>query len=87
MPDDWHLFNTEFMLGESMLGQRRFVEAESFFSRSLAGIRSRFKAIPPDQRAVLRVAVSRVARLYESLGDKQKADQWRKQTGQFDAGC
>jgi tetratricopeptide (TPR) repeat protein len=85
MPDDWRRFHTGVNLGEALLGQRRFDEAESSFSGSLAGIRSRSKAIPADQRAVLADGLNRIARLYESLGDKNKADQLRKDTEQVSA--
>jgi hypothetical protein len=79
--DDWRRFRTGLMLGEAILGQKRFDEAETFLSQSFAGLQSKFNTVPPEQRADLKLTENRIARLYESLGRKDKASQWRMKAG------
>ena len=76
-PDDWSLFDSQSMLGESLRGQRLFAEAEPALVTGYQGMVVRRVQIPAAQRSYLREAAQRVVRLYESWNKPQEAAAWR----------
>jgi tetratricopeptide (TPR) repeat protein len=77
-PDAWPTFNVRSMLGAALLGQQKYAEAEPLLLSGYAGMKEREKAIPPAAKIRLAEAVERLVELYEKLGQKDKAAQWRK---------
>lgn len=45
-PDDWRRFHVQSSLGRSLLGQKKFAEAETHLLKGLAGLQEREAAIP-----------------------------------------
>jgi hypothetical protein len=73
MPEHWLFFNTQSMLGGSLLGQHMYAEAEPLLLAGYEGMKTR-QAIP----IRLTEALERLAQLYEAWGQDDKAAEWRK---------
>ncbi len=77
LPDDWRRFETEYLLGASLLGQKKYADAEPWLLRGVDGLKARAAKIPAPSRQVLPEARDRIIRLYEAWGRKEKAAEWR----------
>jgi hypothetical protein len=76
-PDVWTTFNTQSMLGGSLLGQKKYVDAESLLLEGYQGMKQREAQIPKAGQARLREAVDRLIELYDGWGKKDEAARWR----------
>jgi eukaryotic-like serine/threonine-protein kinase len=83
LPDDWSTFEAQSLLGGSLMGQKKYAEAESYLIHGYEGMKAREPKIPAPYRKVVPEALERIVRLYEASGKKDKAQDWRKvqQTG------
>jgi lipopolysaccharide biosynthesis regulator YciM len=77
-PDDWWTFQTRSQLGGSLLGQKKFAEAEPLILQSYEGLKAREAKIPVLNKKYLSEAAERVVNLYEAWGKPDKAAAWRK---------
>ncbi len=77
-PDDWNAFLTRSLLGESLLGQKKFAEAEPLVLEGYEGMKAREAKIPAPSRRRLTEAANRIVKLYEAWDRKGKALEWRK---------
>lgn len=77
-PYIWSRFNIESMLGASLLGQRKYAEAEPLLLSGYEGMKVREAAIPAPDRQRLTEAGERLVSLYESWGQPEKAEAWRQ---------
>jgi tetratricopeptide (TPR) repeat protein len=84
-PDAWATFNVQSMLGDALLGQKRYAEAEPLLKDGYEGMKAREKAIPPPAKARLTEALERLVRLYEAWGKPEQAEPWRRQLEQAKA--
>ena len=76
-PDAWTTFNTLSLLGGSLLGQKKYADAEPLLLKGYEGMKAREKAIPPQGATRLPEAARRLVELYEATGDPEKAAKWR----------
>ncbi len=83
-PDAWNLWNVRALLGEALLGQRRFAEAEPLVVSGYEGLLERKDAIPAQGRLWLEKGRERVLRLYRDWdaaepgkGHDAKLAEWR----------
>jgi serine/threonine-protein kinase len=76
-PDDWTTFNTKSVLGGSLLGQKKYVEAEPLLAAGYEGMKQREGKIPPSYTYYLTAAVERLVLLYDAWGQPAKAAAWR----------
>jgi tetratricopeptide (TPR) repeat protein len=76
-PDDWTTFNTRSLLGGSLLGQKKYAEAEPLIVAGYEGLKAREAKIPPPGKPRFTDAAERVVGLYEEWGKKEKAAEWR----------
>jgi tetratricopeptide (TPR) repeat protein len=81
-PDDWTTFDTRSALGASLLGQKRYAEAEPLLIAGYEAMKAREARIPPSSKVRLNVAGARIVQLYEAWGKKDKAEEWRKRLAQ-----
>ena len=78
-PDEWTTCNTRSALGEALLGQKKYAEAEPLLLQGYQGMEKRQGKIPPPIRAArLKEALQRLVRLYEATGKKDEAARWQK---------
>jgi DNA-binding SARP family transcriptional activator len=78
--DAWSTFNAKSLLGEALLGQKKYAEAEPLLKDGYAGMKKRQDQIPPPVRKVrLSEALERLVQLYEASGKKDEAARWRQE--------
>jgi len=65
------------LLGESLVGQKEYAEAEPLLLSGYDGLKARDAKIPAQSKVGLTKTGERVAQLYESTGRKQEAAAWR----------
>jgi hypothetical protein len=80
--DDWNTFSTKSMLGESLLGQMKFADAEPLLVEGYEGMKQRGAKILGRDKTRLTEALERLVRLYDAWGKKEIADRWRKKLPQ-----
>ncbi len=78
-PDDWTTFDTMSMLGQALLDQRKFAEAEPLLIEGYEGLQKRKDSIPPQDAPRITKALERIVNLYEAWGQEDKAIKWRQQ--------
>ncbi len=76
VPDSWTTFNTCSSLGGSLLGQKKYAEAEPLLLKGCLGMKERKEMIPPVGKDRLPEAVERLVQLYEATGKKDEAAKW-----------
>jgi hypothetical protein len=76
-PGDWTTFDTESALGEALLDQKKFAEAEPLLRSGYEGLRQRADAIPAQDKPRLTKAIERLVELYEAQGKADEAAKWR----------
>jgi serine/threonine protein kinase/tetratricopeptide (TPR) repeat protein len=76
--DDWRKANAKSLLGASLLGQKRYGEAEPFLLSSYEAMAARADKIPAPSKYRLSDAGARVVLLYEVWAKPEKAAEWRR---------
>jgi tetratricopeptide (TPR) repeat protein len=76
-PDAWATHLTRSLLGGALLGRKNYTEAEPLLIQGYEGVRAREGQIPPPDRYRVTEAGERIVRLYEALGQAEKAAEWR----------
>ncbi len=77
-PDNWTTSNARSLLGASLLDQKRYAEAEPLLVQGYGELVQRKTLVPAEYRSATREALDRVIQLYEGMGKKDQATQWRK---------
>jgi len=83
-PDDWSTFNTRSLLGDSLLGQKKFADAEPLILVGYEGMKAREAKIPAPGKPFLAEAAARVVRLYEACHRPAQAAEWKRKLGLSD---
>jgi eukaryotic-like serine/threonine-protein kinase len=80
LPDGWTTFNTESVLGASLLGQKEYADAEPLLLEGYQGLKARQTKIPLQEKdRRLREALERLVQLYDAWGKPDEAAKWRKE--------
>ena len=79
IPDDWRTFNARSLLGGSLLGQKKYAEAEPLLISGYEGLKQREDKIPPTGEMRPQEAIERLVQLYEETGRSDQAAEWKKQ--------
>lgn len=77
LPNAWHTFHTRTQLGEVLLGQKKYEEAERLLLAGLDGMKQRANNIR-DYGKLFPEVIQNLIRLYEATGEPDKAAEWRK---------
>jgi tetratricopeptide (TPR) repeat protein len=77
-PDVWTTFETESILGESLMDQKKFADAEPLLLSGYEGMQQRVDAIPSQVRPRVAKALERVVKLYEAWGKADRATRWKE---------
>jgi tetratricopeptide (TPR) repeat protein len=76
--EDWTTCHTRSLLGDALLGQKKYAEAEPILVQGYEGLKAREGQIPPlYARYRITEAGERVVQLYEAWGQTDKAAAWR----------
>jgi tetratricopeptide (TPR) repeat protein len=76
-PDAWTTFYAKSMLGEALLGQEEFAEAEPLLVGGYEGLKEHEDTIPPQVKVRLAEALRRLVDFYTATGQAEKAGEWR----------
>jgi eukaryotic-like serine/threonine-protein kinase len=74
----WVTFDTKSVLGAALLGQKKYSEAEPLLLAGYQGMKEREATITSTFKIRLVEALERLVQLYEAMGNKEKAKEWRK---------
>jgi hypothetical protein len=83
LPDDWSTFNARSMLGGSLLGQKKFSEAEPLLLAGYEGMKQRQDKIPAVSKVCVKETLQRLVQLYEATGEAVKAAEWKTKLAEF----
>jgi serine/threonine protein kinase len=83
-PDEWMMFNARGLLGGSLLGQKKYAEAEPLLLSGYEGLKQREDKIPAGYKWQLKTALQSLVRLYEATGPAEKAAEWNRKLAEFD---
>jgi tetratricopeptide (TPR) repeat protein len=84
MPGSWQRFCSESLVGGSLLGQKKYAEAEPLLLSSYEGMKAREARLPVEIKHLLTEAGERIVRLYEAWGRPAEAAAWRNRLGLAD---
>jgi hypothetical protein len=78
-PDAWTTFNARSLLGQALLGQKKYADAELLLVQGFEGLKQRETNIPAHMRQVrLTDALDRLVHLYDAWEKPEQAGKWRK---------
>ncbi len=83
-PDAWSRFNALALLGESLLGQRRFTEVEPALIAGYEGMKTRAALTPATERSRQCRASKRVVQMYDDWNRPDLAAAWKTKVGMRD---
>jgi hypothetical protein len=72
-PDAWTTFKTQALLGGSLLGQKKYADAEPLLLNGYEGMKQREKTIPPQSKVRLTEALDRLIELYTATDKLDEA--------------
>ena len=78
IPNDPRTFETQSLLGDALLSQKKFAEAEPCLLQAEEGLRRRLTRIDDSDRHFLPESAERLVRLYEATNQPEKARPWRE---------
>jgi tetratricopeptide (TPR) repeat protein len=77
-PEGWTTYNIQVLLGEILLLEQKYAEAEPFLKRGYEGLKASTDAIPPEARSQrLTEAVARLIALYTALKRPEEVQAWQ----------
>ncbi|HUJ93338.1 MAG TPA: serine/threonine-protein kinase [Candidatus Bathyarchaeia archaeon] len=76
--DSWQRYNCENLLGRSLAGQKKFVEAEPLVTGGYRGMAQHASFVPAPQRYLLNEAGTAIPHLYYDWGKRQDAARWKE---------
>lgn len=76
-PDLWTTFNTQSMLGEVLLSQQKYAEAEHLLLSGYEGLKVRQAVVPTQSAFMITLALDRLIHLYDAWGKPDEAAKWR----------
>ena len=77
-PGLWETFETQSTLGESLLGQEKWKEAEQMLLEGFQGMKEREDLMYWHQKSSLEKAAKRLVRLYKAMDNEANAAKWQK---------
>jgi len=83
LPDNWLTFNAQSLLGGSLLGQKKYAEAEPLLLSGYDGMKQREDKIPEVGKPRIKEALERLIQLYEAWGKPQRAAEWKQKMAEF----
>jgi serine/threonine protein kinase/tetratricopeptide (TPR) repeat protein len=84
-PDLWTTFNAMSFLGRSLLGQKKYADAESLLVGGYEGMKRRETSIPPAGSARIPKALDCLIELYEATNKPVEAKRWREERAKYPA--
>ena len=77
-PDSWERYDCESLLGGSLIGQKKYSEAEPLVTAGYEALVERRAKMPAGSSTTLAEAGRRIVRLYQGWGRAEEAARWAK---------
>jgi tetratricopeptide (TPR) repeat protein len=77
IPDNWGRYGSKSLLGASLLGQRKYAEAEPFLVSGYEGLLRFHETIASSERGLFPKAKDWILQLYRESNRQEKAIEWR----------
>ena len=84
LSDHWGHFDSESLLGASLIGQKKYAEAEPLLLSAYNGLESRESSVAPWLKLRVPQAGGRIVQLYDAWGKPAKAAVWKAKLGLTD---
>jgi tetratricopeptide (TPR) repeat protein len=84
-PDLWTTFNSMSFLGKSLLGQKKYAQAEALLVGGYEGMKRREKQIPPEGSKRIPNALDCLIELYTATNKPEEATHWRGEREKYPA--
>jgi hypothetical protein len=78
-PNAWTTYNTMSMLGEALLRQKKYADAEPLLRAGFEGMKKHESDIPPAAKTRLTEGLSRLVWLYEATNQKETVEKLKKE--------
>jgi hypothetical protein len=78
-PDDWKTFSTQWLLGSSLVGLKKYAEAEPLLSASYRGMQERKGKISAAEKKFVRQSLQYIIQLYHDRGKLEQEAKWRRE--------
>jgi eukaryotic-like serine/threonine-protein kinase len=82
-PADWQTFETESLLGEALLGQKKYADAEAYLRQGYEGMKKRETAIPARNATVLPKAIDRLIELETARDRPDEIKKWQAERAKY----
>jgi len=82
-PDDWTMFDAQSMLGGSLLGQKKYAEAEPRLLKGYEGLKQWKTSLEPQDAPRVPEALGRLIELYTAMNKPEKAKKWRAERAKY----
>jgi hypothetical protein len=76
-PDEWTVFHASSLLGASLLGQKKYAEAEPVLLAGAEALEQHAAKTPAPDKSRLADAITSLVQLYEATNQPDKAAAWR----------
>ena len=77
-PDAWTTFETEALLGDTLLSLKKYDEAEPLLLAGFEGLKQREAKIPQDSKIRVIQVLEQIVELYDAWGTGESGEVWRK---------
>ncbi len=84
-PDAWTTFNTRSLLGEALIGQKKYGTAEPLLVKGYQGMKDREKTILPLGSTRVAEALDRLVAFYNVTKKPDEAKKWRAERAKYPA--
>jgi len=84
-PEDWRTHSTRSLLGDCLLGQGKYLDAEPLLLTGYEGMKLREATIPTRSKQRLKETLQSLVQLYERTSRPDQAGEWKKKLDAFDA--
>jgi tetratricopeptide (TPR) repeat protein len=82
-PDDWRTFDAQSLLGGSLLGQKKYADAEPLLLKGYEGLKPWEKALEPRDAPHITEALDRLIELYTATNKPDEAKKWQAERARY----
>ncbi len=84
-PNAWNTFNSHSMLGEVLLRQQKYAEAEPLLLKGYEGMKQREKTIPPQASTRIPNALDQLVAIYTATNKPDEVKKWQAERVKYPA--
>ncbi|HQR08357.1 MAG TPA: serine/threonine-protein kinase [Gemmatales bacterium] len=81
--DKWSTSNTRGLLGQALLGQKKYAEAEPFLLKAYESLKAQESSMPTASKVIIPQTLDRLVELYTAWDKKDQAEKYRQERGKY----